>query len=102
MLLDKDRRGLLRAALGEATGGFAARSFPDAERVAVIDLQDRLSKNFDVSLTLDDMELFKLTLGFALKELGPEEFQTITGYDFDFGASTLAELEQVDWKTANE
>jgi hypothetical protein len=102
MLLDKDHRGPLRAALGEASGGFAARSFPDAERAAVIDLQDRLSKDFDVSLNLSDMELLKLTLDFALRELRPEEFQTVTGYDFEFGMSTLAELKQVDLKTLNE
>jgi hypothetical protein len=34
------------------------------------------------------------TLEFSLRELGPEEFETITGYDYSFGATTLAEVKK--------
>ena len=83
-----DARGLLRAALGEALGGFAANGFPESERSkAAVYLQ--LVEEGAISLTHDDLSFLIMVAQFAMKELGPTEFQTITGYDFDFGVATV-------------
>ncbi len=86
--------GLLRQALVEATGGFAAKGFPAAERALARELFERLSADPAMNPSLQDARVFELALRFALKELGPEEFQTITGYDFDEGEATLKQLEE--------
>ncbi len=91
--IELERLGLLRAALGEAIGGFAARSFSATERSAAVELHERILGDLETPLSADDLRLFGVTLEFALKELGPAEFQTITGYDFEFAKATLTELQ---------
>jgi hypothetical protein len=88
-----DTRGLLRAALGEALGGFAANSFPRGERPTAAAYLQRVEEEA-ISLTNDDLVFLIKVVQFALKELGPEEFQTITGYDFDFGVATVEAFQQ--------
>ena len=85
-------RGLLYSALREAWGGFAAHRFPAAKRAEAKVLMDRLRQDSKIVLNQSDIVLSKEALEFALKELGSEEFQTITGYDFEFGESTLTKL----------
>jgi hypothetical protein len=86
--LDEKTRGVLRQAMGEAIGGFAARSFPAEGRAEAEALRLRLESEAPVILADDEIHFALRALQFALNELGPEEFQTITGYDFDFGVAT--------------
>jgi hypothetical protein len=88
---DDQRFGVVRSALSEAAGGFAALQFPASERKAAQKLLERFSEK-EIVLGEDDLRLARVILEFALKELGPEEFQTITGYDFKVGEETLREL----------
>lgn len=92
MNFDHETRAMLRSVLVEAWGGFAANRFPTPRRADAKTLIDRLDQDSKLLLSPDDETLFKEALTFALKELGPEEFQTITGYDFGFGESVLAKL----------
>jgi hypothetical protein len=92
MELDSETRGLLGSVLLEAWGGFAADRFPSAKRAEAKVLMDRLQHDSLASLTGEDEALFRDSLAFSLRELGPEEFSTITGYDFELGKAILARL----------
>ena len=85
-------RGVLRQSLVEAWGGFAADRFPvcDSAR-ALIDQIDSGKEEFSYT----DLDLLISALEFSLKELGQEEFHTITGYDFSFGVGTLTQLKKL-------
>ena len=98
--VDKKTRGLLRQALAEAIGGFAARRFPASEKPEAEALWRRVENEETMVLTDEDLRFVLKVLEFALKELGPEEFHTITGYGFDFGVAT-AESFQTEIASAN-
>jgi len=88
LINDARALGVLRQSLCEATGGFAAGRFPadDTQEAAV------LLERFEAGvLALDrrDILLVEKCVAFALKELGEDEFQTVTGYDFSVGVQTL-------------
>jgi hypothetical protein len=89
-----DNRGVLRAALGEAIGGFAATRFPVEDRPRIAVYLERIDEPESLNLADEDLRFLVRVLQFALKELGPEEFSTITGYEFDFGVATLEHLQQ--------
>jgi hypothetical protein len=90
--VENDVRGVLRQSLAEASGGFAAGRFPDREAAGELIYQIDAGKEH---FSRTDLDLLVRSLEFSLKELGEEEFQTITGHDFSFGVSTLAELKNV-------
>ena len=84
-------RGVLRQSLAEASGGFAAGRFTDREGAGkLLNEIDAGKEHFSRT----ELDLLMRSLDFSLKELGEEEFQTITGYDLSFGLSTLAELKE--------
>ena len=91
--MDAATRGLLRQALAEAIGGFAAGKFPADDRLKAVTLWQRIESESNIYLSHDEIRFFLQVLQFALKELGPEEFQTITGYDFEFGVATAKGFE---------
>jgi hypothetical protein len=88
---ESDVRGVLQASLLEAWGGFAADRFPARESAkALMGQIDARKEEFSST----DLDLLMSTLEFSLRELGPEELETITGYDYSFGATTLAEVKK--------
>jgi hypothetical protein len=89
--IEGDVRGILRQSLGEAHGGFAATHLLSDAAGALIAQMDAGKEDFSYR----DINLLLSCLAFSLRELGEEEFQTITGYDFSFGESTLAELKKL-------
>jgi hypothetical protein len=91
--LTDDTRGLLQAALGEALGGFAAGSFSAEDRSKVISNIQRLQDESPITVSADDAGLLVKVLKFVLEELGPEEFQSITGCDFDSGVAAVKSLQ---------
>jgi hypothetical protein len=97
--LSDDKRGLLRAAVGEALGGFAAGRFSVNDRANVVACWQRIEESSPMPLTTDDVSLLVRVLQFSLNELGAEEFQTITGNDFEFGVAVLNALQEEDVST---
>lgn len=91
--LDNRFFGIIQASIGEALGGFAAGSVPLSEKSRAEALRARLEQDEVVILSDDEADIALVALQFALKELGPEEFSTITGYDFDFGVTTAQALQ---------
>lgn len=87
-----DIRGVLRQSLCEAVGGFAAKRFSsrDGAKALLIQIDEGQTE-----FSKEDIDLLMSSLTFSLHELGVKEFQTITGYDFEFGVTTLAELRKV-------
>jgi hypothetical protein len=57
-------------------------------------LSQRVEKEQIAVLAQQELGVALEALQFALRELGPEEFFTITGYEFDFGEATIRILEE--------
>ena len=93
IVMETETRGLLCVSLHEALGGFAANRFPADQKPRAEALILKLNEEKAAILENDDLNLAVEVLHFALLELGPEEFHTITGYEFEFGETTLKSFE---------
>lgn len=100
--LNNETRGLLSAALVECLGGFAAKRFSPDDRPYAENLLQQIDGESGDSLSEEDLALAVKALEFALRELGVEEFFTITGFDFDFSVHALRQLQAAMAKSKPE
>jgi hypothetical protein len=90
--------GLLQTGVNEALHGFRLEHFDEAMGTSREEFR-KLLGHFGgfpedaVSLNLRQVSAFHNALRETLQELGTEEFQTRTGYTFEYGQRILLELD---------
>ncbi len=95
-----DELGLLGSVLNEVLNGFSVPDFDrriGMKRADVENLLKHLHTLGRVATTLDvdQTRAFRNALFETIRELGIEEFQTRTGYDFSWGNDSLKRLDRL-------
>jgi hypothetical protein len=97
---DPPSGGLLQSVVNEALNGFRLEHFDEAIGTSCEEFQQLLGHfgglpEDEVSLNLPQTSAFRNALRETLRKLGIEEFQTRTGYTFEFGQRILRELDGI-------
>ena len=96
---DAPTGGLLQSVVNEVLNGFGLEHFNKAIGTSRKEFQQLLGHfggpEDGVSLNLRQTLAFRNALRESLRELGIEEFQTRTGYTFEFGQRVLGDLDAV-------
>ncbi len=98
---DSEESGLLGSVLNEVLNGFSVPDFDQRIGMRRADLEGlflRLRKVGSpdaMALDVNQTRALRNALSETIKELGSEEFQTRTGYDFHQGNAFLKRLDQL-------
>jgi len=93
--------GVLRSALGEVTLGFEVSDFERTIGMHTADVRSlflrlrSLGPTTQGNLTPVEVRAARNSLRETIRELGEEEFQTRTGYDFNRGKAVLESLDRL-------
>lgn len=94
--LDSQQKGLSSAILNEVLYGFTVDNFQEEvglPRPEIQELHNLVNSEIPgVAVTAEQRDVLAKSLKLTLVELGPDEFQIRTGYDYDEAKKFLHEL----------